>query len=131
MTMYFKINDLVISDLDILETIFTVYVGIFMLKILTSTIRNVNTRTNKSDDYPGSIKLEDEENLLYTERREKVIFEETISNAVFRYDEKTRILTIENRNKLTDANVPPISMQLDSIVDLREFVDRLEEYVDE
>ncbi len=129
--MYFKINDLVISDLDILETIFTVYVGIFMLKILTSTIRNVNTRTNKSDDYPGSIKLEDEENLLYTERREKVIFEETISNAVFRYDEKTRILTIENRNKLTDANVPPISMQLDSIVDLREFVDRLEEYVDE
>ncbi len=129
--MYFKINDLVISDLNILEAIFAAYVGIFMLKILISTTSNINKRTNKSDDYPGSIKLEDEENLLYTERREKVIFEETISNVVFRYDEKTRILTIENRNKLTDANVPPISMQLDSIVDLREFVDRLEEYVDE
>jgi hypothetical protein len=68
------------------------------------------------------------ENDLDTERRERVIFEEMISNVPFRYDEKTKILTIgEGHN----SSVEPIKVKLSSLDDLREFVDRLEDYVNE
>ena len=62
------------------------------------------------------------ENELDTERQEKVIFEEIISNVVFGYDEKTKFLTIGERFD-TKSEVQPIKIKLDGIDDLREFVD--------
>lgn len=118
-----------------------------VLGVLIRIISNAISKASKSEDYPGSTKFGDarqenkldtrfsdisdvyKENDIDTERQDKVIFEEIISNVTFRYDEKTKILTIGE--KYDTSNEQPIKVKLNSLADLGEFVDRLEEYVDE
>jgi hypothetical protein len=153
--MYFTDEGFVISAREITAILVIIVMVSILLKILYGKI--CNTIVSKySEDYPGSTKFADmhEENRsgistfsdisdvyrenrsdikesdLDIERQEKVIFEEIISNVIFRYDEKTKMLTIGERSDISNAQ--PIKMKLNSgIEDLREFVDRLEEYVNE
>lgn len=131
--MYLTDDTITVSSYDILIAIFVLTVGPIILKALSRKVADIADVYNKSDDYPGPAKSPDifEEDDggydLDTERREKVIFEEKISNVIFRYDEKTRVLTIGEEQ----TSMPPIKMKLNSFSDFREFVDRLEEYIDE
>lgn len=141
--MYFTNDGFVISGYEIFLIIF----GISAVTIIFRLFDRISRYNNSSEDYPGSKKFQDfadayqasklneemfsdthiEDN-LDTERRERVIFEEMISNVPFRYDEKTKILTIGERY---DSSAEPIKVKLSSLDDLREFVDRLEDYVNE
>ena len=146
--MYFTNDGFVISGYEVFLIIFGI-AAIITVFILFGRISSyiMPNWTNKSDDYPGSKKFADfadayqesrlNENMfsdvhreddLDAERRERVIFEEIISNVIFRYDEKTKMLTI---GEDYESSTEPIKVKLNSIVDLREFVDRLEEYVNE
>lgn len=155
--MYFTDDGFVISARDITIILAIIIMIPIVLKILYRKIRNmVVSKYSGSEDYPGSTKFADihqenrsdtntfsdisdvyrenrsdiKESNLDTERQEKVIFEEIISNVIFRYDEKTKMLTIGERSDISNAQ--PIKVKLSSgIEDLRAFVDRLEEYVDE
>ena len=131
--------------------IFAISAIIIIFKLFGRIVRLMTSEWDgRSDDYPGSKKFADfadmyresnldtkkfsdisdvdKENSLDSERRERVIFEEIISNIPFRYDEKTKILTIGERY---NSSVEPVKVKLSSLDDLREFVDRLEEYVNE
>ena len=149
--MYFTNDNFVISGLDIFWIIFGIITIIAILKLLDRIVGRIVSRwTSKSEDYPGSAKSSDLSDMhqennrdtkmfsdiadvyyksdLEKERRKRVIFEEMISNVPFRYDEKTKMLTIgEGHN----SSVEPIKVKLSGLKDLREFVDRLEDYVDE
>lgn len=118
-----------ISSYDILIAIFVLIIGPTILKVFYRKTVDIADVYNGHDDYPGSEKSPDiyEEDDLDTERREKVIFEETISGVIFRYDEKTRVLEIGEGQ----TSIPPIKMKLNRFSDFREFVDRLEEYINE
>jgi len=140
--MYFTDHSFSISGREILVLLVIISISLFILQIFGRKIRDITRKYSEPDDYPGSTKLPDvyEENNFgkdrisdiadahYIERREKVIFEENISGVPFRYDEKTRMLTIGKR---FDSNTSPIEVKLNSLDDLREFVDRLEDYVNE
>lgn len=140
--MYLTGDDFSISVTDILIILVVISIGPSMLQMFGRKIRDITRRDSGPDDYPGSTKLPDvykENNFdkdrisdiadaYYIERREKVIFEENISGVPFRYDEKTKVLTI---GEMFDPNTPPISAKLNSLDDLRKFVDRLEKYIDE
>jgi len=69
---------------------------------------------------------EEEENDEYYESEEekKMKFEEDINGIPFKYDEKTKILTIGFGSR-------SVTVQLDDFNQFREFVDRLEEYIQE
>lgn len=147
--MYFTNDGFVISGIEIFWIIIAIPTIVAMLQLFGRVSRYIAARwTSKSEDYPGSIKFQDiheeyksdvnrfsdvadayDENDLDKKRRERVIFEEIISNAIFRYDEKTKMLTIGDRSASSDAQ--PIKMKLSGIDDLRDFVDRLEDYVNE
>lgn len=131
--MYFTDNGFVISGRDILIIAVAISTGLLVLQVIGKKIRNITSRENKFEDYPGSTKISDisdvyRENNLDIERRKDVIFEEKISGIPFRYDEKTRVLTIGER---FDSNTHPIEVKLNSFDDLKEFVERLEDYVNE
>lgn len=149
--MYFTDGGFVISAREIIVILaITIIVPI----VITILYRKIINKYSGSEDYPGSINPENmhvgnksyinrfsdiadvyrennfEKSDLDTERQKKVIFEEIISNVIFRYDEKTKMLTIGERSDL--SNIQPIKVKLNSgIEDLRDFVDRLEEYVNE
>lgn len=149
--MYFTDNGFVISGQEIIIIAVTILAIFVLLNLVSMRINNIARKINMSDDYPGSTKFQDKgnksdtkplsdiadtyiadvhlENEFDTKRREKVIFEENISNVSFRYDEKTKILAIREGYDSSDA--PTIKVKLDSLDDLRTFVDRLEEYVNE
>jgi hypothetical protein len=146
--MYFTNDGFVISGYEIFLIIFGISAITIIFRLFDRISRCITSKwTNSSEDYPGSKKFQDfadayqasklnedmfsdtrREDNLDTERRERVIFEEMISNVPFRYDEKTKILTIGERY---DSSAEPIKVKLSSLDDLREFVDRLEEYVNE
>lgn len=143
----------IISGNEILYIVIVISLAFFTMNLYRVSMRIYRRRDidNRVDDYLGSripydaykhrdypistrhIDIDayiDRE--LDIERRDKVIFEELISDVIFRYDENTRILSMRDRRDLSNTDVKPIEMKLDNgIVDLREFVDRLEEYVDE
>jgi len=144
----------VISGHEILYIVITIYLAFFMVKLFRMSVRIYRNRymdnrvddylgskipsdMYKSDDYPMSARYSDIpdayiNNELDVERRDKVIFEEMISGVIFRYDEKTRILSISKRKGLSNTDDEPIEMKLDNgIEDFRKLIDRLEEYVDE
>lgn len=149
-------NGFVISGYEILYIILSIYLLIFMIKLFKMTLK-IRGRYNedkvdnylgskmpsdafKSNDHHGSTSYSDGshgsdtyiDNDLDVERRDKVIFEEIISGVKFRYDEESRILSITKMRGLTNTDVKPIEMVLENgIEDFREFVDRLEQYVDE
>jgi hypothetical protein len=141
--MYLTNDGLVISGLEIILIIFALLIIITIFISFGRINRYITSKwINKSDDYPGSTNFEDvHKNKLDTCKpsditdmyndnglnsvQEKVIFEEIISDVSFRYDEKTRVLTIEEMNESTD----PIEVKLNSLDELREFVNRLEDYV--
>ncbi len=134
--MYFTNDGFVISGYEIFLIIFGIAAIITVFRLFDRISRYISKLTCKSDDYPGSKKFvdfadvyrESRLNDLGAERRERVIFEEIISNVRFRYDEKTKMLTIGESYELSTE---PIKVKLNSLDDLREFVDRLEEYVNE
>lgn len=146
--MYFTNDGFVISGYEIFLLIFGISAIAIIFRLFGHISRYIMSKwTNKYDDYPGSKKFSDFEDAyqesrlnakifsdvhreddLDIERRERVIFEEMISNVNFRYDEKTKILTIGERY---ESSTEPIKVKLNSLDDLREFVDRLEEYVNE
>lgn len=153
-SMYFTDGDFVISAREITTILVAIVIVPIVLKILYRKIRNVVVnRNDKFEDYPGSIKFTDiyeenkpnankfsdiadvyiekdfEKDYLDTGREEKVIFEENISGVSFGYNEKTRVLTIGE--KCESKNVVPIEVKLSKFDDLRDFVDRLEDYVNE
>lgn len=147
--MYLTDSGLVISGREAI-LVAIVAISIVLLGAFIRITYNKIGKANKYDDYPGSSKFEDiyQENILDTsrfsdiadrylesvldtERQDKVIFEEIISNVIFRYDEKTKFLTIGERFD-TKSEIQPIKIKLNNgIDDLREFVDRLEDYVNE
>lgn len=139
--MYLDESGFIISGWEIIEIIFIISIGYTILKFFGGKILNITVRFDEHDDYPGSTKLsEDRKNeknyrtiiedaYLYSEMQEKMIFEENISGVPFRYDEKTRVLTIGQR--FNNDGPHPIDVNLDSFDDFREFVDRLEEYINE
>jgi hypothetical protein len=144
---YFTNDGFVISGYEIFLIIFGIIAIVIIFRLFDRISRYISKWTCKSDDYPGPKKFADSadiyqesrlnENMfsdvyreddLYTERRERVIFEEIISDVRFRYDEKTKLLTI---GESYESSTEPIKVKLNSLDDLREFVDRLEEYVNE
>jgi hypothetical protein len=129
--MYFTDDGFVISAREITAILAIIVIVPILLKILYRKICNM-IGNKYSEDYPGSTKFADiyQESDLDTERQKKVIFEEIISNVIFRYDEKTKMLTIGERSDI--SNTQPIKVKLSNGIEgLREFVDRLEEYVNE
>jgi len=147
-------NGFVISGHEILYIVIIIYLAFFTIKLIRMIVRiyrnrDIDNRVDdylgskipsdmyKSDDYPMSARHSDISdayinNELDVERRDKVIFEEMISGVIFRYDEKTRILSISKRKGLSNTDDEPIEMKLDNgIEDFRKLVDRLEEYVNE
>jgi len=149
-------NGFVISGYEILNIVLLLYLLLFMTKLFKMASKILDRHNEdkvddylgskmpsdafKPDDYPGHTSYSDSsygsdvhiDNDLDVERRDKVIFEEMISGVIFRYDENTRVLSIGNRRDLSNTDVKPIEMRLDNgIEDFREFVDRLEQYVDE
>lgn len=127
-TMYFTDDGLVISAREITEIIVAIVIVAMMSNMVYRKISSIATnRSSKSEDYPYHSRFEDRH--MEIERQEKVIFEEVISNVTFRYDEHTKMLTIGERSDVSDAQ--QIKVKLSSLDDLREFVDRLEEYVNE
>jgi hypothetical protein len=154
--MQFTDNGFVISGHEILYIVAVISLAIFVINLFRMTVRirnrDVDNRVDdylgskipsdayKSGDYPISTRYSDSSNgsdayinnELDVERRDKVIFEEMISGVIFRYDEKTRILSIRKRKGFSNTDEEPIEMELDNgIEDFRELVDRLEEYVNE
>ncbi len=147
--MYFTGNDFVISGHEIFLTIIAIFLVVSAIRLFIMAVNNIVVRRAKSsDDYPGSTKYEDISNrednprefsdiadIIYEraylddERREKVIFEENICGVPFRYDEKTRVLTIGE--KCVSKDTFPVEIKLNSFNDLKEFVYRLEDYVKE
>lgn len=145
--MYLTNDGFVVSGREIILIIFAMSVIIAIFISFGRIIRYIiSKRNDKYDDYPGSSKFEDiyqdvkldtdksdisdtyDESDLNRKWQEKVIFEETISNVPFRYDERTKVLTIGER---FESSTEPINVKLNSLNDLREFVDRLENYVNE
>jgi hypothetical protein len=140
--MYFTDDGFVISGREIFTIIVAITISITVIQMLRWILHSYQ---QKIDDYPDS--MESRENYkegvldkqlginsdidLDKERRNKVIFEEKISGVIFRYDEETRVLTIGNRRGLTNTDIPPVEVRLESFNEFREFVDRLEEYVNE
>lgn len=149
-------NEFIISGREILYIVVIISLAIVTISFFRMSMRiyrkrDIDNRVDdylgskipsdmyKPDDYPGSTRYSDSsngsdayiENESDVERRDKVIFEELISGVIFRYDEKTRILSMRNRRDLPNTDVH-IEMTLSNgIEDLRDFVDRLEEYVSE
>ncbi len=134
----------VISGVEILYIVLAIYLLIFMTKLFDKVDDYLRAKLPsdafKPDDYPGSTNYSGGsygsdtyiDNDLDEERRDKVIFEEIISGVIFRYDEESRVLSIAHRKGLTNTDEKPIEMVLENgIEDFREFVDRLEQYVDE
>jgi len=145
--MYLDENGFIISGNEIIEIIFLLSIIYMIFQLFYRNIADIgkifDRITEHDDDYPGSTKFskikKDEKRIrsiedIYlkssdSEREEKMIFEENISGVPFRYDEKTRVLTIGERYNRDGPN--PIEVNLDSFDDFREFVDRLEEYINE
>ena len=144
--MYLDENGFIISGNEIISIIFLLSMIYMIFQLFIRNIGDIGKIFDiftEHDDYPGSTKFsknkKDEKGNrsiedVYLEssdleREEKMIFEENISGVPFRYDEKTRVLTIGERYNRDGPN--PIEVNLDSFDDFREFVDRLEEYIDE
>ncbi len=142
-------NGFTILGNEIIEIIFLLSMIYMLSQLIFRNIGDIgkifDMFTQNNDDYPGSNKyskdkkdekynggIEDiylESSNIDSERKEKMIFEENISGVPFRYDERTRVLTI---GKGLGVDGPaPIEVNLDSFDDFRKYVDRLEEYIDE
>lgn len=115
--MQFIENGFNISMLDIIIFVFTL-TALFIIYKMFNIAGWKNREYNKNND-------SFDENW----RRNNMIFEEKISGVTFRYDEEERILQIiDSRGNMSRD---PINIELDGIGELIDFVDRLEEYVDE